>query len=319
MKIKRIILSLGLMFILNLAFPKNFVFAEASGGSWLDFLNPVENFKRAMREWLSEIATGFASFAFEILGEYVIKVTDLSKIPDIYLLLSWSQLAAGGLIILFFIKRVAEGIKAEIFDEDPPNYSEIIGSTVIAASLVFATPFIIERFLIPINNMIVDSIVSLGIDVNVMGNEILDKYTATGSFAAAGIHIIFMILIWAIAFLVFAVAGAIRYVDLGILFIMGPLTATSYTNRSQVYSTYWVEATAIIFTQSIHTLLAYLMLSWASDGTLLGIIYSIAGAVVALRGPQVLRQFIYKSGVGGMASGGSRFAAYKLMMKNIGK
>lgn len=304
---------LGLIFVLNLALSTH-VYAGV-----FDFLDPVANFKKAVRGFLSDLATDFANFAFEGMYKYVVAVTDLSKIPNLQTLISWSQTAGGSLVTLFFLKRVVEGMKNEATGEDSTNFAEIIGSTVIAFALVFATPYMIEYLIIPINNLGVQSIVNLGIDVNIAGNDFLDRYTVGADLALASLHIIFMVLVWVIAILVFAVAGAIRYVDLAIVMVMGPLVATSYTNRSQVYATYWVEVVSVIFTQCIHALLCYLILQWSSGGTLMGIIFAIAGAVVAIRGPQVLRQFLYSSGAGSGAVGAGRMAAYKMLIKGVGK
>lgn len=280
--------------------------------------NPVESFKQAIREWFSEIATEAASSAFEFLGTYVIAITDLDKIPSIRTLIEWSQMGAGILVMIFLMKRIIDALKGEALNEGEANFAEIVGSAAISMALIFATPYLIEKFMLTINNAVVKSITDLGIDVT-LGNQVIGMFAPDGELALASLHIILMILIWAVAFLIFSIAGAIRYVDLAVVMIMGPLAATAYTNRSEVYRTYWVEAVAVIFTQCIHVLLAYFMIQWASQGTLLGIVGSIAGAVVAIRGPKTLRQFLYTSGAGGAVTGAGRFAFYKMMMRNVGR
>lgn len=279
-----------------------------------DFLNPGKMFQDAIVDFFNQVATDIATAAFDLLSDYVIAITDISKIPSINTFIDWSQLAGGTIAAIFFVKRLAEALRDEVTGEGTPNVAEIIGSFAVACALVFATPYIILNYIIPINNQIITSISSLGIDLEVY-DSVIDMMTPDDE----GLHFVFLFLIWAFAFVAFSIAGAIRYVDLALVLIMGPLVATSYVNRSQVYATYWTEVIAIVFTQSVHMLLAYFVLQWAAEGTFLGFCFSLAGAVVALRGPQVLRQFLYNSGTGGMLQGAGRFATYKFLMKGVGK
>lgn len=168
--------------------------------------------------------------------------------------------------------------------------------------------------MIPINNAFVKSVTSLGIKVS-MYDDFVDVMLG----ADQGLHITFLMLVWVIAFISFTIVAAIRYVDLAIILIMGSLVATTYTNRSQVYATYWTEVMSVVFIQSVHIVLAYFIIQWASDGTFMSTIFSLGATVVALRGPQVLRQFLYTSGTGGLVQGAGRFAAYRFLMKGAGR
>ncbi|MEW9673608.1 conjugal transfer protein TrbL family protein [Ammoniphilus sp. 3BR4] len=291
---------------------------EAVFGNVSNWFDPVDKFNEAIRELFANLATEAASAAFDFLGEYVIAITDLNKIPNLDTLIEWSQWAAGVLMMIFLLKRIMDALKGEALMEGEANWAEIIGSAAISTALIFATPYIIKNFLIEINNAIVQSITGLGIQVDMSSLEIIHLFAPSGLTQETG-KIIFMTLMWAIAFLIFSIAGAVRYVDLAIVLIMGPLAATCYTNRSEVYANYWVEAISVIFTQCIHVLLAYLMLQWSATGTLLGICGSIAGAVVAIRGPHTLRQFLYSTGTGSGAVGMGRLAFYKLVMQNAGR
>ncbi|MFE8703900.1 conjugal transfer protein TrbL family protein [Cytobacillus sp. FJAT-54145] len=310
---KMILTLLGFIFLINLLFFSPSTYAAG----WLDsILDPVANFKKGLREWFSELTTSFATAAFEYMGEFIIAQTNLSKVPNLNTFVNWAQWAGGSLAIFFFIKRVVEGIKDNITGENEPNFAEMIGSLAISMALIFATPKIVYMF-ISINNQVVKSITDLGINVNLGGNEILDKYTANGDLALVQLHLLFMTLVWAISFLVFAIVGALRYIELAIVLIMGPIVSTTYVNRSGVLQTYWTEVVAIVFTQVAHVLLAYWIVQWSSAGTTWGLVSSIASAFISLRGPQILRQFIYSSGAGGAVSGASRFAVYKAMMPRM--
>lgn len=304
--------SLGIILLLNLL-----IFTPSAHAGFLDsILDPVANFKKGLREWFSELATSFATAAFEYMGDFIVSQTDTSKIPNIKTFVSWSQWSAGSLVLFFFIKRVVEGIRDNLTGEAEPNFAEMVGSAALSTVMIFATPKVVYMF-IDINNLVVKGITDLGIKVNLAGNEYIDKFTANGDLALVNLHMLFMILVWAIAIMVFAIIGALRYVEIGFILVMGPLSASTYTNRSGVLQTYWTEAIAIIFTQVAHVILAYWIIQWSSAGTIWGLVSSIAGAFISLKGPQILRQFLYSSGTGGIVSGTSRFAIYKAMMPRV--
>lgn len=279
-----------------------------------DFMNPSKMMEEAIINFINRMISDFASAGFELLGEYVIGITDINKIPSINTFILWSQMAASSLGSLFLIKRLMEAFRNELTDENSSNLAEIIGSYVISMALVFMTPYLITNYLISINNLFVKSVTNLGIKVS-MYEDFVDAMIGMDQ----GLHITFMMLAWVIAFIAFSIVAAIRYVDLAIVLIMGPLVATTYTNRSQVYATYWTEVISVVFVQSVHIVLAYFIIQWAADGTFMSTCFSLAAAVVALRGPQVLRQYLYASGTGGMMQGAGRMAAYKLLMKGASR
>ncbi|MDZ5813094.1 hypothetical protein U4E84_17310, partial [Halorubrum sp. AD140] len=212
-------------------------------------LNPVETMNEMIVDFLNTLATSFASWAFDWLGEFIIKQTDLSKVPNLELLVSWSQYSAGALIVFFFVKRLIEGARDDATGEDEPNYAEIIGSTAVSMVLVWAIPEIIHM-LISVNNLVVASITDLGIDTDIgsRGEGMVEDLIGPNPRMAT-INVILLALIWVICILIFAIVGAIRYVELALCLIIGPLAATAYTNRSQVFSSYITESIAVIFTQ----------------------------------------------------------------------
>ncbi|MDD9309729.1 hypothetical protein PUS82_00075 [Cytobacillus firmus] len=311
-KLKILLSSLGIILLVNI-----FLLTPSVHAGFLDsILDPVANFKKGLREWFSELATSFATAAFEYMGDFIVSQTDTSKIPNIKTLVNWSQWTAGSLVLFFFIKRVVEGIRDNLTGEAEPNFAEMIGSAALSTAMIFATPKVVYMF-IDINNKVVKAITGLGIEVNLAGNEYIDKFTANGDLALVNLHMLFMVLIWAIAIMVFAIIGALRYVEIGFILVMGPISASTYTNRSGVLQTYWTEAIAVIFTQIAHVVLAYWIIQWSSAGTIWGMVSSIAAAFISLKGPQILRQFLYSSGTGGIVSGTSRFALYKAMMPRV--
>ena len=108
--------------------------------------------------------------------------------------------------------------------------------------------------------------------------------------------IMFFILIAAL--FVLGIAGAIRYIETIIAILISPLAALSLINNDDGLQVWVREVTAIVFTQSIHFLLLQILLSiigGVSNMTIMFIL-SIGTIAVGLRGPQILRQYLYRTG-----------------------
>jgi hypothetical protein len=108
--------------------------------------------------------------------------------------------------------------------------------------------------------------------------------------------IIFLILI--VALLALGIAGAIRYIETLIAILISPLVALSVINSSDGLNIWFREIVAIIFTQTIHFLILQILLSIMGgvENFMVMMILSIGTISVGLRGPQILRQYLYKTG-----------------------
>jgi|GEM_PF-2778331 len=306
---KKLAWTFGIIFICSITFFS----IEAKAGFLDAILNPIETINKAIVGFLVSIATGFASWAFGLLGDLVVAQTDISKIPNISTFISWAKYSAGSLIIFFFIKRIVEGLRDNATGEGEPNYAEMIGSTAVSMALVWVIPEVVYT-LIRVNNQIVQAITSIGIKVDGdYGVAIIEDMVGPNPTLAV-IHIVLIAIIWVICVVIFAIMGAVRYVELGILLIMGPIAATGYANRSQIVGTYMTEAVAIIFTQVAHVILAYWIIQWSAIGDFWGLLSAIGAVFVSIKGPQVLRQYIYNSGTGSAVGNISRMAIYRKMM-----
>ncbi|MFB9749910.1 hypothetical protein, partial [Leifsonia shinshuensis] len=159
-------------------------------------MDPVQTMNDAIVEFLNNIATSFASLAFEWLGDFIIATTDISRIPNIDLFITWGQYTGGALITFFLVKRVVEGLRDDMTGEGEPNYAEILASAALSMALVWAIPEII-LMLIHINNLIVSGITSVGIDADLGGREVVEEFVGKDP-TSASIHLIIMALIWVI-------------------------------------------------------------------------------------------------------------------------
>jgi hypothetical protein len=97
---------------------------------------------------------------------------------------------------------------------------------------------------------------------------------------------------------ILAVAGAIRYVETLIAILISPLAALSLINNGDGLQVWLREVIAIVFTQTIHFLVLQILLSIIGgiENIIIMVILSIGTIAVGLRGPQILRQYLYRTG-----------------------
>jgi len=138
---------------------------------------------------------------------------------------------------------------------------------------------------------LISSITGSSIDVGALKSILI---TTTSMFGLV------LALIWGVGFLLLAVAGAIRYIELIIAILLAPLAALSVVRGNNALTTWTADTVAIVFTQSIHVLLLqFLIIIITNTSGIMMYFLSFAVMSIILRGPQVLRKYIYSTGTGG--------------------
>jgi hypothetical protein len=236
----------------------------------------------------------------------------------------YSQTAAIILVTIFFMIRILNGMKDNITGENNANFAEIMGSYLVSYVFIFATPYIVTNFLMKVSSQLLQdlSFITLGQqsldsikpDQGFEGLLTADKLVKYGPWL-----ITFIMVILFIGFCAFTLSAAVLNVELGILLIIGPLVATSFQNRTQTFRTYWTECIAVVFTRNLQLFLFLSMIGFLKEFKLL---YAFGVLVVAIRGPQVLRQYLHGQGsVPGTNAvmGAGRLVAYRTMFRSMGK
>jgi hypothetical protein len=228
-------------------------------------------------------------------------------------------------VTIFFMIRILNGMKENITGENNANFAEIMGSYLISYVLISATPYIVTNFLMVISKNLLDDIPYLTLGGRTLSDVDPSKgihglinyadYTKYGTW-----FWVLVLIVLFIALIAFTLSAAILNVELGILILLGPLIATTFQNRSQVFRMYWTECVAVVFTRNLQLFLFLAMLGFLVKGPS-NLLYAFGVAVVAIRGPQVLRQYLQGGSVpgGGVASGVGRLVVYRTMFKAIGK
>lgn len=259
-----------------------------------------------MIDWLSEILSntlwkslsdaieGILNYMFDLISQVVIQPTEPSKyLPNFDQYLRGVQFFAGGLLVIFVIWSVFRQLSGVMYDNEKSLGNYFIQAT-FAGGLIYILPKTVTLIFLPINNALIGFIGSVGISTSRIDDSL---QSAWGLVKESQIlEIIFLIL--AIAVVVLGIAGAIRYIETLIVILIAPLVAISLINNNDAINVWIREVIAIIFTQTIHFLILQILLSIISgvENMMIMMILSIGTIAVGLRGPQILRQYIYKTG-----------------------
>ena len=259
-----------------------------------------------MTDWISEIISGSfwkamdtlientLNYMYNFLSQVIVQPTDPSKyIQNFDQYLRGVQFFAGGLLVIFVIWSVFRQLSGVMYTDEKSMGSYFIHIT-FAGALIYILPKTVTLVFLPINMALINFIGSVGIDVSGIDNTL---QTAWGGFLQEEFSkIMFLILI--IAIFVLGIAGAIRYIETLIAILISPLVALSLINNSDGLQVWLRELIAIVFTQTIHFLILQILLSIIGgvENITLMIVLSIGTIAVGLRGPQILRQYLYRTG-----------------------
>ena len=259
-----------------------------------------------MTDWISEIVTGsfwkavdtiiesMLNYMYDFLSQVIIQPTEPAKyIQNFDQYLKGVQFFAGGLLVIFVIWSVFRQLSGVMYTDEKSMGSYFIHIT-FAGALIYILPKAVTLVFLPINNALIKFIGSVGIDVSAINNTMQTLWGGIVQEETA--RIMFLILI--IAIFVLGIAGAIRYIEAIIAILVSPLVALSLINNSDGLQVWLRELTAIVFTQTIHFLILQILLSIIGgvQNLTVMIILSIGTIAVGLRGPQILRQYLYRTG-----------------------
>ena len=259
-----------------------------------------------MTDWISEIISGsfwkgldnliesMLNYLYEFLSQVIVQPTEPSRyIHNFDQYLRGVQFFAGALLVIFVVWSVFRQLSGVMYTDERSMGSYFMHIT-FAGALIYILPKTVTLIFLPINTAIINFIGSAGIDVSGIGNSMQSVWGGLKEIEIS--KIMFFILIAAL--FVLGIAGAIRYIETIIAILISPLAALSLINNDDGLQVWIREVTAIVFTQSIHFLLLQILLSiigGVSNMTIMFIL-SIGTIAVGLRGPQILRQYLYRTG-----------------------
>lgn len=257
----------------------------------------------AINTFLSNLANQFLGHAMSMITDFLLKFSDVNQYINVKSFLVYSQVLATVLLVTVILWEAFKSQTGGVLRTENNSLSIMAGKTIVSGVCIYFLPFFVLNILLPINEQVVKIITEVGKNYRLEDNVI----TSFQNLQKEGIVIVLGLLILSIGFVILAIISAIRFVDIIIAIIISPLVAVSFVKSEEGLINWAREVFCVVFTQSILILLLQILIKIMTDNqNLAGIVLSIACMTVMLRGPQVLRQYVHKSGAGsGIVSLGS--------------
>ena len=200
--------------------------------------------------------------------------------------------------------------------------SDLLARAFQSAVLIVSLPWLLENVILKANAFMMGWIGSVGVDFKAGLKAILFP-------SSVGLTVTIIFVIWLISLIALLWANAVRSAELIFLYMMGPLIAVSQAGRGEALQIWITQSIAVAFTQSFQFAAVGLSFNLLNVSTVTDAsgwwkyLAGIGAIVVAIRGPQFLKQFLYSTGTAGAAGGAAQQIGgtmmYKHMMKGVMK
>ena len=260
-----------------------------STGSW-----SVDKVNEVFFGFINKIVESALGWAFELLSTFLVQMNDLNKFFEYNTYLKYSLYIAGGLLVVAVANEVLKQVSGNIYDGEQKSIETLAGQIIFAGALIFMLPWSVDNIFMKINNALISLLSGTDFDVDIFTLDSLNDIFNIQSF---GLLVPILMLIVAIGFLIIGVVGAIRYWELIIAILIAPIVAVSFVRRKEAIRVWVIEVVALTFTQTIHVLLLHMLIKvmTAADSIVKPLLI-IGILIVMIKGPKVLRQYLYSTG-----------------------
>lgn len=260
-----------------------------STGSWI-----VDKVNEVFFGFINQIVESSLGWAFELLSTFLVQMNDLNKFFEYNTYLKYSIYIAGGLLVVAVANEVLKQVSGNIYDGEQKSIETLAGQIVFAGALIFMLPWSVDNIFMKINNALISLLSGTDLDVSIFT---LDSLNDIFNIQYFGLLVPILMLIIAIGFLIIGVVGAIRYWELIIAILIAPIVAISFVRRKEAIRVWIIEVVALTFTQTIHVLLLHMLIKvMTSADSIVKPLLIIGILVVMIKGPKVLRQYLYSTG-----------------------
>jgi hypothetical protein len=290
---------------------------------WLE-----EGVRKSIWSFILDFANDLVNKAFSNITAMVIQASNLNTYINVSSILVYFQYLAAAFLILAVAWEGLKQNSGQMISAEKKSVGTILLQVFWSGFLIYFMPWSLMNIFIPINNALVEFIKNFGVQFtidNLWSSAQSTVITSGPSTTNRGGVNILLYLFLGLAYFILGLVASIRYIELIIAYLIAPFVAVSAVRTGDAINVWVRETTAIVFTQVLHIfLLKIVMIIFQSYFTSQAqIILSIACIVVMLRGPQVLRTFLYASGTGSVAvnavGAGGKMAAMKFLTKSTVK
>lgn len=276
--------------------------------------------KESIWGFITDLISDILSKAFSLIAELILQTNDIDKYFNYQRYLVVVQSIACALLVLFVVWEATKLQSGGVLPGHEKSFGTLVGQSIVAAALIFFLPWSVTNIFLKINNLVIKVLTDIGVNIDVV-NVIAILKLGTDPLALGGL-IILMTLVLVIGLLGIGIASGIRFIEIIIIILISPIVAISALNNYDGIQVWVRETIAVVFTQCVQLLsLQLVMVALTNMTGVMSLLLSIGCVVVGLRGPKVLRQFLYSSGTGsalvGAAGAAGRMGAMKFMMKAV--
>lgn len=300
--------------------------------SWgIDKLEEATNFLGLIKLMLLNIIQDTLNGAFAILQNTILAYDNYKVLPHTDTFIETSSIIAIYLLAFFLIYKALNNMIQGGLGKDV-DYIQTMFNAVKALIFIKFTPFLVQFFLLAINQVVViyilkDEDLNLGDTTKLHYEENMSKIFGVKSLSFDSIsdvaqiqwYAIFMILVLGGCVFIFNIYGALRLVNIAVCLIIGPIMASTRVMSDEYWKVYVSETISVVFTQIFHVLCLFWVLklmaqSWKLDTVFL----IIAVIIIGMSGAHIIRRFTFASGAGEIVGGTSKLALIKYLTK-VGK
>lgn len=269
---------------------------------------------------VSKIATDFLTWAFKLMIELILNLSDLKAYFDYNQYLLYAQIIAGSLLVCSITFQGIKSLAGNMFPgAEEHSMSTYTGRVIFAGMFIYLLPWSVQNVFMEINNAIIGILNSIPLKYEFTSAEVL-MAVLMGGFGAASWTFLAVSLIIVIGFFIIGVMAGIRYIELLIAVILAPFAAISFVNKAESLSAWLRDTASIVFTQSVQVMLLKIL------GTLVGTVKNpivlpllvIGVIVIMIRGPHILRKLMFTTGTGSSAisalGGAGRMATMRFIV-----
>ena len=249
---------------------------------------------------VSKILTDFLAWAFKLMMELIVNLSDLKAYFDYSQYLFYAQIIAGSLLVLAIVFEVVKSMSGNIFSgSEEASLSTYTGRVVIGGMLIYFLPWSVQNIFMAFNNALIGLINSIPMKYEFNSLDALMMVLKRG-FGDASWAFLLVSLIIVLGFMMIGVMAAIRYVELILTIIFAPFAAISFVRKGDSLSVWLRETASITLTQCIQVLLIKILatiIGTVIDPIVLPLLV-IGVLAVMVRGPNIIRKFLYATGTG---------------------
>lgn len=280
----------------------------------------ADGVKNSIWSFVMDFISDIMTKAFGLISDLILQTSNINQYFDVTKYIVNIQAVAGALLALAVVWEATKQLSGNVLPGNEKSLGTIAGQTLVAGAMIFFLPWSVVNIFLRLNNALITMIKSIGVTVDM--NTISGILRLGTDPNQIGGLVIVLTLILVIGFLLIGVAAGIRFIELVIIILVAPVVAISAVKSYDAIQVWVRETVAVVFTQCIQLLLLqFIMVILLNVQGVMTFMLAIGCVVVAIRGPQVLRQFLYSSGTGSAAIGAAgsvgRMAAMKIMVKSF--